>query len=198
MINRDPKCVFVAGDVGRATVVASWLENQGIPAQVMDEMTLGGLDGLSGWLGISARGMEVWVLREDLVDHARELLAEHEDIQSDILARKAAMGPVSVRCEDCGTVNVFPGDRRGMLEDCPRCGGCLDVPEEGGDVHPAACAQGANALEPVSQMSTQQPWSWWQIVQKTIIYACALLLMLVLCLPVLAVIVDILSRWWKF
>jgi len=95
MIHRDPKCVFVAADAAEAAVVVNWLEQQGVPAQVMDTMTLGGLDGLTGWTGISARGMEVWVLREDLVDRARQLLAEHKDIQSTLFAQKAAGGRVS-------------------------------------------------------------------------------------------------------
>jgi hypothetical protein len=47
MINRDPKCVFVAANAAEASVVANWLEHEGVPAQVMDTMTLGGLDGLN-------------------------------------------------------------------------------------------------------------------------------------------------------
>ena len=63
MINRDSKCVFVAANAAEAAVVANWLEHEGVPAQVMDRMTLGGLDGLNAWTGVSARGIEVWALR---------------------------------------------------------------------------------------------------------------------------------------
>jgi hypothetical protein len=69
MINRDPKCVFVAANAAEAAVVANWLEHQGVPAQVMDTMTL---DGLTAWAGVSARGIEVWALRQDLVDRTRQ------------------------------------------------------------------------------------------------------------------------------
>ena len=55
MISRDPKCVFVANDIARATVVANWLETRGSPTTIMDMMTLGGLDGLNAWTGVSAR-----------------------------------------------------------------------------------------------------------------------------------------------
>jgi hypothetical protein len=187
MINRDSKCIFVAADMAEATVVANWLEHQGVPAQVMDTMTLGGLDGLTAWTGISARGVEVWVLREDLVDQGRKLLAEHKGIQSTVLAQEAARGRVSAQCEECGCVSVFPGDRRGKTEVCPRCGSYMDVPEDGNN-EPAG---------PIIATSTRQPRSWWQVVQKTIIYAAAFCLISMFCIPLIAVIIDIVSRWWK-
>ena len=70
MFNRDPKCVFVASDVGQATVLANWLEHEGIRTQVMDPMTHGGLDGLTAWTGVSARGIEVWAIMPADVDRA--------------------------------------------------------------------------------------------------------------------------------
>jgi hypothetical protein len=196
MINRDPKCIFVAADVAEATVVANWLEHEGVPAQVMDTMTLGGLDGLTAWTGVSARGIEVWALREDLVDRARELLAEHKDIQSTILAQKIAKGRVSVQCEECGCASVFPADCRGTTDVCPRCGCYLDVPEEGGDEPPCAATEGTNNLGPASARSIRQSPSWWQVIQKAIIYAAAFCLISMLCLPVIAVLMEIVSRWW--
>jgi hypothetical protein len=64
MINRDSKCVFVAATAAEAAVVANWLEHEGVPARVMDTMTLSALDGLNAMTGVSARGIEVWALRE--------------------------------------------------------------------------------------------------------------------------------------
>ena len=75
MISRDPKCVFVANDVATATVVANWIEHQGIPAKVMDAMTLGGLEGLTAWTGVSARGIEVWVVQPDDAKRAQARMA---------------------------------------------------------------------------------------------------------------------------
>ncbi len=184
MINRDSKCVFVAANAAEAAVVANWLEHEGVPAQVMDRMTLGGLDGLNAWTGVSARGIEVWALREDLVGRARELLAEYKDTESAMLVEKSARGPVSAQCEDCGRASVFAGDRRGKTEVCPHCGGYVDVPEEGGDASPAADAQAPGR-------------SRGQVVEKAIIYAAAFGLMSILVVPLIAVIIDIVSRWWK-
>src|SRR4051794_14567613 len=79
MINRDPRCVFVADSLGLAEVVALWLCDQDVPAEVMDAATLGGFDGLT-WLSrtaVSARGMEVWVTDPNQIPQAQVLLAEH-------------------------------------------------------------------------------------------------------------------------
>ncbi len=35
---------------------------------------------------------------------------------------------VAFPCEECGTLIAFPGDRRGKVETCPRCGAFVDVP----------------------------------------------------------------------
>ena len=41
-------------------------------------MTLGGLEGLTAWTGISARGIEVWVVRRADAEAARTLIAEQD------------------------------------------------------------------------------------------------------------------------
>jgi len=79
MIYRDPKCVFVANNPGEADVVAGWLSDQGIRAQVMNRATLGGLEGLTPFspLGVATVGIEVWVQDPTQADEALRLLAEH-------------------------------------------------------------------------------------------------------------------------
>jgi len=129
MISRDARCVFVASDAAQAAVVVNWLEHQNVPAQVMDTMTLGGLDGLTAWTGISARGIEVWVLREEDIDAAKQLLAQHQQDLASLLAAKVSAGPVSARCEECGRYSVFGGEERGTVQYCPHCGEYLDVPD---------------------------------------------------------------------
>ena len=129
MISRDPKCVFVADDVSRATVVANWLESQGIPARVMDLMTLGGLDGLNAWTGVSARGIEVWVLQTDDVNQALTLIEEQEESQRDSEHQDAASQPVLVFCEACGNTTEFPGEQRDTTQQCPQCGARVIVSE---------------------------------------------------------------------
>jgi len=75
MIYRDPKCVFVGDKMGIAEVVATWLREHDIPAQVMNPKTLGGLDGLTlgSRTGVAAAGVEVWVLDAADAGRAREL-----------------------------------------------------------------------------------------------------------------------------
>jgi hypothetical protein len=131
MVFRDPKCVFVANDVAQATVVANWLETQSIPAKVMDSMTLGGLEGLNPWTGVSARGIEVWVLQPHDVERARALIEEHAESQSsravqdsDLLSR-----PVLAFCEKCGTTTEFSGEQRETTQECPQCGASMNVSE---------------------------------------------------------------------
>jgi hypothetical protein len=127
MISRDPKCVFVASDAAQAAVVANWLEHQSIPARVMDTMTLGGLDGLTAWTGVSARGIEVWVLRPDDAERARALVEEHNALQSDLEAQDPASRPVLAFCEECGNTTEFPGQQRDTIQPCPQCGADIDV-----------------------------------------------------------------------
>ena len=133
MINRDPKCVFVAPDVGVATVLANWLEHEGIRAQVMDTMTHGGLDGLTAWTGVSARGIEIWAIMPADVDRAKVLIAEHYEALTELLAKKTAAGPAEARCDECGKTSEFTGDKRGSIQNCPHCGSYLDVPDGDND-----------------------------------------------------------------
>jgi hypothetical protein len=144
MIHRDPRCVFVAHTMGLAVVTATWLTNNGIPAQVMDLMTLGGFEGLTAMApGISARGLEVWVENPAQVEEARALLAEHEAAQARRAAAAQERDPVEVVCEECGKRSRFPGSQFGTIQDCPHCGAYLDVE----DAAPSAREPGA-AQEP--------------------------------------------------
>ena len=127
MLFRDPKCVFVANDVALATVVANWFEHQGIPAKVMDTMTLGGLEGLNAWTGVSARGIEVWVLQPDDVERARALIEEHKEFQSDVKTQDLVTQSVLAFCEKCGSTTEFPGEQRDTIQECPQCGISINV-----------------------------------------------------------------------
>jgi len=129
MIPRDPKCVFVANDVAQATVVANWLETQGIAARVMDSMTLGGLEGLNPWTGVSARGIEVWVVHPDDVERALELVDKHEASRRDRAYDDVTSRPVLVFCEECGSTTEFSAEQRDTTQTCPQCGTSLSVSE---------------------------------------------------------------------
>ena len=133
MSYRDPRCVMVADSLGEADVVATFLDGQGIRAEVMDRNTRGGFEGLSllSPQGVSSRGIEVWVLDPAQVPQAIELLAEQEMQRTTRNAvREVGGDPVEVVCEECGTATTFPPEQIGTVQDCPSCAAYLDV---GGD-----------------------------------------------------------------
>lgn len=141
MLNRDPRCVFVANTMAAAVVTAAWLTEQGIAAEVMDLMTLGGLEGLTAWApGISARGLEVWVLDPTKAPEARRLLAEHAAAQARRVEEAKEGSDLEVVCEECGQTSVSPAAQRGTVQDCPHCGEYLDVEVPG---NPSGIAQPA-------------------------------------------------------
>ncbi|HKI38210.1 MAG TPA: hypothetical protein VKA46_40525 [Gemmataceae bacterium] len=136
MIHRDPRCVFVADSPTLAEVVVVWLDEQGIPARVMNPATLGGLLDLTPWslTGVSSTGIEVWVDDPAQAPQALERLAEQEQFR----AEKSAVptegdATVEAICEECGEANTFPASQRGTTQNCCHCGGYIDVPGEEGE-----------------------------------------------------------------
>ena len=144
MINRDPRCVYVAHSVGEADITANWLKDRGIAAQVMDRSTLGGLEGLTPWPapGIGAKGIEVWVVHPQDAPRALELLKEFEAERAAQAEANREAGPVTAVCERCGKGSVFPAQLRGTVQNCPHCGAYMDVV----DAEPKARDVGENGL----------------------------------------------------
>jgi hypothetical protein len=127
-MSRDARCVFVAHKMSDAVVTSAWLNERGVPAQVMDQATLGGLQGLTGWApGVSLHGIEVWVDKIEDVAAARELLVEHEAAQAERTRAAEAAGPIEVLCEECGESSVFQPNQIGSTQDCPHGGSYVDV-----------------------------------------------------------------------
>jgi Putative prokaryotic signal transducing protein len=128
MINRDPKCVHVDDNLGRARLVAGWLTSLGIPAEVMDENTLGGFVGLVSILPdkLGFRGVEVWVNDPTQADRAREVLAQQA---AEIEAKANRTGTLETACEECGKKGTFPVAQQGTIQNCPHCGKMIDVPD---------------------------------------------------------------------
>jgi hypothetical protein len=133
MIHRDVKCVFVGSDMASAVVTASYLSSVGIPARVMDQMTLGGFEGLTAWWpGVSLRGVEVWVDNPVQIEEARRLLAEHKAELEQKRAAAPRTEPVEVVCEECGKTSTYPPKEYGTTQVCRHCGAYVDV----GDIGP--------------------------------------------------------------
>ena len=131
MIHRDPKCVYVADNLGLAETTVVFLGQQGISAQVMNPMTLGGLVGLT-WLsptGVSANGIEVWVDDPAQAEEARQLLQAHADSKAFKVEQAVRTGKVAAICDECGKPGVFPGSQLGSVQNCPHCGAYMDVVE---------------------------------------------------------------------
>jgi hypothetical protein len=130
---RDPRCVYVAASIGEAEIVASYLGGHDIRAEVMNQNTRGGFEGLSlvSPNGVGANGIEVWVLDPGRVQQAIQLLAEQEMQKITRKAAKEASGePIDVVCEDCGETTTFPPAERGTVQSCPHCGSYIDVGDE--------------------------------------------------------------------
>lgn len=131
---RDSHCVFVASENHEARIVAAWLTGEGFDAKVMDEMTLGGFEGMTTLLpgGVSASGLEVWVLDRTKADEARVLLEKRRaELQA---SRSARSGEIVAACEDCGRESKFAGALAGSVETCPHCGCYMDVPDPDAEI----------------------------------------------------------------
>jgi hypothetical protein len=145
---RDPKCVFVASHFGQANIVASWLRGHGIPAEVMNRETTGGL----GYpLAAGLAGVEVWVMDPAQVAEAIRLLGDHA---LELITQKPTGPPLEVVCEECGQTSTFPAEQRGSVQNCPHCSAYLDVePADGAE------AEGSEPEGPGTDAITNQgPW----------------------------------------
>jgi hypothetical protein len=131
MIYRDPKCVFVGKDGASANMIAGILDGAGFPAQVMNEATLGGFEGITGLVpGFSHKGVEVWVLNPEHAEPAKAFLDEEIKAAEAEKARRASRtGTVTATCEDCGKASEWPAGTMGTTEICPHCGGYMDIPD---------------------------------------------------------------------
>ncbi|MCE9565931.1 MAG: DUF2007 domain-containing protein [Planctomycetes bacterium] len=131
MIYRDPKCVFVAKDGASANLIAGVLIGAGFPAEVMNEATLGGFEGITGLVpGFSHKGVEVWVTDPAHVDPAKQFLEEEmKTIEAEKQKRDARTGTVTVACEECGKSSDWPANAMGTTEVCPHCTAYMDIPD---------------------------------------------------------------------
>src|SRR5262245_8306376 len=103
MISRDPRCVFVAGQQHEAALVIALLEEEGIEAALVNDATLGGLEGVAGIVPRAGiKGMEVWVQDVAKAGAAREYLDRRtEEVRALRDARQSRTGIVEVVCPSC-------------------------------------------------------------------------------------------------
>ncbi len=140
-MNRDPRCVFVAETLIEANLVVSWLEQQGIAAQVATLNSHERYDALATFAFASGnlRGIEVWVDNPEEITAATSLLTQREWSR---IAKAASVDVaddgVPVLCDKCGQVALFPTVDRGTCQNCPHCGAYVDVDEAEEEDEPAA------------------------------------------------------------
>jgi hypothetical protein len=76
---------------------------------------------------------QVLVDQRDL-ERAKTLVAEFETAaaqrrQSRQVHSESETEVIGVRCEDCGRTSSYPASQRGTAQECPKCGGYVDVGE---------------------------------------------------------------------
>ena len=155
MSYRDPKCVFVASNFGQANVVAGWLQGQGIPADVMNRETAGGL---GSPLLAATTGVEVWVMDPAQTAEAIRLLGDHA---LELVTNKPTGPPLEVVCEECGQTSTFPAQQRGSVQNCPHCSAYLDVePADGteGTQGPTEPEEGEDEGPGTDAITDKGPW----------------------------------------
>jgi len=118
----DLHCIRRTVTVEEADIIATWLADRGIEAQVVDRDNPGVLAfGLT-----DAEGIAICVTDEETAKKAQALLEEHDRERA---AQAESEGQVELACEECGAVSTFPASQRGTVQECSECGAYVDVPE---------------------------------------------------------------------
>ncbi len=131
MISRDSRCVYVGDYQHEIALVIALLAEEGIEAEAMNEATLGGLEGLSGWVPRAGlKGIEIWVKDPAQADSARQLLARRmAEVQAVKQDRESRTGTVVVVCPSCKESSNFPASQQGTVQECVHCQKYVDVPD---------------------------------------------------------------------
>lgn len=134
---RDPRCVFTAGDMGAANALAEWLGRKNFLCEVVPPPMIAEPGDALGLTESAPPVVEVRVLDIDQADAARQAIAEAKeelrDVQAAQLRRAARTGTVSATCEECGRASEWPAAQAGTTQDCPHCGAYMDVPDSEDD-----------------------------------------------------------------
>jgi len=129
---RDPRCVYVFEDAVAANALAAWLTDKGYPALVHDPGPAVSGDAL-GLTEAVGTGFEVRVADPDHAAAARTAVDEQKEALATVRAaqerRASRTGTVTVVCEDCGKASDWPAAEMGRTQNCPHCGGYMDVPD---------------------------------------------------------------------
>jgi len=118
-------CVYRAADLGEADIVAAWLADHGINAQVTNRNPAMNLYVPSV---VSPKGIELCVVDPAQAERAEALIREHLEQRKEKTDEPAPSRTIDAVCEECGKASRFPFAQRGSVQTCPHCGQYLDVP----------------------------------------------------------------------
>ncbi len=119
-------CVHRAATVSEADIVTAWLEEQGIPAFVKNRLTA---ETLPIETHLTRRGVEVCVADDVTAERAKSLLSEHDQKVEELHPPPVDDLLMDTTCNECKAVLSFPLSSAGSTEECPNCGGYIDIPE---------------------------------------------------------------------
>ena len=127
----EPVVVYNAATNIEAQIVKMKLVEAGIEAFASEDLTPGGF-WMFGNLPVIHKP-QVLVDQRDL-QRAQALVAEFEAAAAQRREASAAQNEsktesIVVRCEDCGRTSSYPAAQRGSVQECPKCGGNVDVGE---------------------------------------------------------------------
>ena len=109
--------------VEEADIIVAWLDDNGVPATVLDHEN----PGVFAFGITDAEGIAIMVADEELAERAKALLEAHDRERA--AAAAEPQSTVEVTCEECNEVRTFPSNLRGTVQECPECGTFLDVPK---------------------------------------------------------------------
>lgn len=126
----DPFAAYNAVNSIEAHFVCSLIQDAGIEAYVVEDISN---LGLSGWTGPmpELHKPQVWIERAD-TERVKPILDEYEEKAqrrraSQAVGEDAIDGTIEVLCDHCEQTITFAATRRGSIELCPHCGSYVDV-----------------------------------------------------------------------
>jgi hypothetical protein len=118
----EPVRVYTATNNAEAHVLCGILNDAGIEAHVIDDLTQA--------YPVFDKS-QVWVDRSN-TDQAKSIVEDYERRlfeRQEAEGRKIAAGEATVEadCEECGRCSTFPAAQSGTVQECPHCGAYVDV-----------------------------------------------------------------------
>jgi hypothetical protein len=129
MALRNPVAIYNAANNAEVYLVQDALAAAGIEAYITEDNSAMGLWALGMLPGIHKP--QVWVERDD-VERAKPILEEFERRKAELntTETKGIAPDVRAHCEECDKYSFFPAAQVDSVQQCPHCGGFVDVGDE--------------------------------------------------------------------